>query len=719
MGETPTPSILQGLAPDVQAAINPAQPGPQPTGFYSGANNGPVTPGTGLPLPPNMAQNNQAAQPTPTAPDIHPVDKMANSFMDFLTDTLSKEAGPSRPQPGSFASKLAGAASALGSGLGDMRTGGDPAQGHGWLGAVGATLNARNERMDREKQQDFDKQERLKADQINLARANMDAVTHARMLQNLDKPIRDAAATSLSSFYGILASHGYKVEDHLTKAELDDKMKDPKFASTHTGGITGYEPQLDSKGDVQKDAKGRPIEVPMYSIADIAPGDASKKLKVDASLSKKWADAGVDVIPAGTLIPASLAVKFNETAQRFGTTLGMLNLAKVEPLPDDVKEQMVDALKSPEVATAMSHAPGNPLAGLYNAQDIVDQHIQAAQKQLAAAQQSGNQQAVQAAQSYLDHAQTTQQHLATTINQGFTDGERSAYLKDKQAQEKEDEKEKKDDLDRAERAEHDRAMESIARANKPNASPEEVSHAGQLLADSMEDPSQLSKRGKSYQTTINAADDYSWQNYGKPFNVGQQTVDYKYASKAQDTLKYLNSLTGGPGVQGGGNLGELVKQSNGITRTEFPPLNDAAAWARLKTGDPKIAAYNTVVLEVADQVAKILQGGGTGNGTSDAKLKQAQEMFDKSFTKDQITAIAGELAPLLGNRTKAMIGNNRYLQRQFYGQAGVTATMVLPDGKTVKEIPMGAVDTAKSKGARMATLADYNNGLVRTGPSGQ
>ena len=148
-------------------------------------------------------------------------------------------------------------------------------------------------------------------------------------------------------------------------------------------------------------------------------------------------------------------------------------------------------------------------------------------------------------------------------------------------------------------------------------------------------------------------------------------------------------------------------------------MNDAAAWARLKTGDPKIAAYNTVVLEVADQVAKILQGGGTGNGTSDAKLKQAQEMFDKSFTKDQITAIAGELAPLLGNRQKALIGNNRYLQRQFYGPAGVTATMVLPDGKTVKEIPMGAVDTAKSKGARMATLADYNNGLVRTGPSGQ
>jgi hypothetical protein len=457
MGGTATPSILQGLAPEVEAAINPAPTGPQPTGFNGAQGNTydsgkAITPATGTrfdsghprpPLPPAPENPDGSV----TAPDIHPVDKMANSFIDFLTNTLSKNgAGPDAPEhaPGSFGSKLAGAASALGAGLGDMRTGGDPGQGHGWLGAVGATLNARNERLTAEKQRKFENDERLKNDQINLARANMDAVTHARMLQNLDKPLRDAAATSLSSFYGVLSSHGFKVEDHLTKAELDDKMKDPKFASTHTGGITGYEPQLDSKGDVQKDAKGRPIEVPMYSIADIAPGDAAKKLKVDDSLSKKWANAGVDVIPAGTLIPASLAVKLSETARRFGTTLGMLNLGKVQPLPDDVKEQMVDALKSPEVATAMSKAPGNPLAGLYNAQDIVDQHIQAAQKQLAAAQQSGNQQAVQAAQSDLDHAQTTQQHLATTINQGFTDGERNAYLKDKQAEAKQNAKDSKD-----------------------------------------------------------------------------------------------------------------------------------------------------------------------------------------------------------------------------------------------------------------------------------
>lgn len=190
------------------------------------------------------------------------------------------------------------------------------------------------------------------------------------------------------------------------------------------------------------------------------------------------------------------------------------------------------------------------------------------------------------------------------------------------------------------------------------------------LVEGTMDPSQLSKRSQDYNLKIQQADEYSMAKYGKPFDIAKAASDYTFAKnpQTQNTLKYLNSLTGADNKSG--NLGALVAQSNRITRTDFPALNDAAAWARLKTGDPAMAAYFTAVTEVADQVAKILQGGGSGNGTSDAKLKQAAELFDKGFSKGQIVAVADTLRSLLANRKSELIGDNRYLQKQY----GATAT---------------------------------------------
>ena len=122
--------------------------------------------------------------------------------------------------------------------------------------------------------------------------------------------------------------------------------------------------------------------------------------------------------------------------------------------------------------------------------------------------------------------------------------------------------------------------------------------------------------------------------------------------------------------------------SNG---TQFPALNDTAAWVRLQAGDPKMAAYYATVTEVADQVAKIMQGGGTGGGTSDAKMKQATDLFDKGFNKDQITAIGTQLRNLLANRKKELIGGNRYLVKQFpnvVAPNGTVATGVDANGVT-------------------------------------
>lgn len=195
--------------------------------------------------------------------------------------------------------------------------------------------------------------------------------------------------------------------------------------------------------------------------------------------------------------------------------------------------------------------------------------------------------------------------------------------------------------------------------------------ASQLVEGSL-DPSQLSKRGADYSSLLQSANQYSLQKYGKSFDAAKAQADYKFASNpsTQNTLKYLNSLTGADNK--GGNLGDLVTLSNSITRTNFPSLNDAAGWARMQAGDPAMAAYHTNITEVADQVAKILQGGGSGAGTSDAKLKQASDLFRQGFNKQQIVAVASTLRELLTNRKTELIGDNRYLQRQYGAQGGTS-----------------------------------------------
>lgn len=182
-------------------------------------------------------------------------------------------------------------------------------------------------------------------------------------------------------------------------------------------------------------------------------------------------------------------------------------------------------------------------------------------------------------------------------------------------------------------------------------------------------PTDLSKRSTGdspYNDVLNAADAYSMATTGKHFDIAQAGRDYKFANNAatQNTLNYFKSLVGtadGNGNLSGGNLDELKSASDAVTRTSFPALNDAAAWARETAGDPTISNYQVVVTEVADQIAKILQGGGTGSGTSDAKLQQAQNMFNSGFSKDQINGIISTVEPLLVNRAKAMVGDNPYL----------------------------------------------------------
>lgn len=701
-------TILGDVNQGVQSALNDSLGTNQPTPYNSGV---PRVPAPQIPMRPA----DQAEEPPDQSSGV---DTMANLFLSHILQKDRAAAGldqPAPPQqdqggpaPGSFASKLQGATSALGAGLGDARSGGDPRQGHGWLSAVSATLNARTERLQKEQQVKFEQDERLKADKINTAIANSQIATQARTMQRQDLETRHSAADAGELYMSHLRDN-FDVKDGLSQNELNKMMtSDPKFAQTHTARITSYEPVLDGNGQ-PKMINGQPVESPLWSVVNIAPDDKSHNLTVTPALAKKWHDAGIKDVTAGTVMPLTVSNQLDAQSQAFGTSLNLLNRDKVTPLSPELKEQMTGALKNPEVAHALAMQPGSTLAGLYAASDNISAHIDAVQQRLAVAQKSGDQNAVAALTEDLQSHQQTQRDLDTTINQGFTPAERSTYQKEVDADRKQTEAEAQNAARDKEAARHNRADEAAKMlAAQGGGSPEILNQVGDKMADAEIVPSDLPKRAKNLPQTWIAADNSSWARYGKPYDVEQAGREEAYAknTQVQNTLKYLNSLTGGPGVPKG-NLDELVSASNRVNRTQFPPINDPAAWVRLKAGDPTIAQYQTVVTEVADQVAKILQGGAGGGGTSDAKLKQAQDLFNTGFTKDQISGIAKELNPLLQNRRQGMIGTNRFLQKDYYGAGGMTVTMVSPDGKNYREVPLSQVPTAQQKGGRIATKQDY------------
>lgn len=219
-----------------------------------------------------------------------------------------------------------------------------------------------------------------------------------------------------------------------------------------------------------------------------------------------------------------------------------------------------------------------------------------------------------------------------------------------------------------------------AQALKEGTDAATIQSNAQQLVEGTADPANLSKRSKTYDATLAAANAYSLAKYGKPFDLAKAAGDYKFATNTNtyNTLNFLNSLTGRDNKSG--NLGTVVTLSNNLGQSKFPALNDAEQWAKISAGNPQITAYRAALTETSDQIAKILQGGGSGSGTSDAKLKQAGDLLNKNFNAAEIKETADTLRTLLANRKQEIIGDNRYLQSWHGTPAAATAPAAPANG---------------------------------------
>lgn len=152
------------------------------------------------------------------------------------------------------------------------------------------------------------------------------------------------------------------------------------------------------------------------------------------------------------------------------------------------------------------------------------------------------------------------------------------------------------------------------------------------------------------------------------FEEAESTYQLVKSPNFQNTVRYMDSVVETmPRVQQNANRLQNgnVRFWNGIKNATRHQLND-----------PTVKAFKTDVLFAADEIAKILQGGGTGSGASDAKLKQASEIIDTSDSPDSIASALREAAALIGTRRVALT-RGTYLENAGKPDAATSARQKL------------------------------------------
>jgi hypothetical protein len=98
----------------------------------------------------------------------------------------------------------------------------------------------------------------------------------------------------------------------------------------------------------------------------------------------------------------------------------------------------------------------------------------------------------------------------------------------------------------------------------------------------------------------------------------------------------------------------VIKRAQELGNSKVRLVNGLANMGRDQLNDPALAKFQTDALLVADEIAKILQGGGTGSGTSDAKLQQAAQIIRTSDSPQNIAAKMAEVQQLISLRRKSL-----------------------------------------------------------------
>lgn len=138
------------------------------------------------------------------------------------------------------------------------------------------------------------------------------------------------------------------------------------------------------------------------------------------------------------------------------------------------------------------------------------------------------------------------------------------------------------------------------------------------------------------------------KNLDPEFDFEQAASEYGLVKSPafQTTVRYMDSVQS--------SIPQLLTASDKLARTNVQSINKVLNFAKDQTGGIDVKRFNTDRVLLADEIAKILQGGGTGGATSDAKLRQAEDILKSEDSPAQIKTALEEVQGLISLRRAAL-----------------------------------------------------------------
>lgn len=138
------------------------------------------------------------------------------------------------------------------------------------------------------------------------------------------------------------------------------------------------------------------------------------------------------------------------------------------------------------------------------------------------------------------------------------------------------------------------------------------------------------------------------QKQDPTFNLEEAESTYQLAKSPgfQQQIRYMSSVQE--------SMPRLLQNAQTLANGNVRAVTGLINAGKNQFNNVDLKKFQTDVTLVADEVAKILQGGGTGSGTSDAKLKQASALLSTTDSPAAIASALEEINALIGFRQKAL-----------------------------------------------------------------
>jgi type II secretory pathway pseudopilin PulG len=159
------------------------------------------------------------------------------------------------------------------------------------------------------------------------------------------------------------------------------------------------------------------------------------------------------------------------------------------------------------------------------------------------------------------------------------------------------------------------------------------------------------------------------------FDFEAAESDYQFAKSPafQTTIRYMDGIAN--------TLDRVQSTADALANTSVKSINSLLNAGRSEFNNVDLKKFVVDRLWVADEIGKLLAGGGTGAVTSDSKLAQAQKIIHDSDSPAAIAAAMSEVRELI-NRRRSSLVRGTYLEREQQKAGGAPAAGSAPKIRT-------------------------------------